>query len=532
MYGLEDIKPKVGTKLKAVDYERVSTPGQVINGHSMEVQKKMFTALVEQHAIEVLKTFEDPGRSARDLNRRDIEELMDFCDDNAAVLDVVFVQDTSRLCRNVQDHLALKAFLKKRDIRLIPLDGYFGEGDEAEFADVVVAAINQLESRRTAKKTKRVMKALAEKGIKPGMSGIGYMNSYQKDKPIYPDPERIPFIYDIYKLWLTGNYSVACIADTEFEKGFRTKSGGKVQKNTITNILKNILYAGGLKYDGVEYEKAAHEAIVPPDWYNRSLAMFEKKNKGANRNRKHTTLLAGYCYCLKCGRQMAAEYHPRANYYSCGSCEKTNVPLEKVDKKVRAFFHGTVFSEKALENLRNVLYEVKAEQGISVPEQLKTLRQRRDILDKKMKQLEDKMFGGDDLVDSERLKERYKPLKEELKQVDEQIAQMDKPSTTLKDSEIEKIIKGMKNIGELYDAMTKVQQKQFLRFFIAKAFLEKERLITSFEYVPEFKALISRDLVRIKSNWLPLVDMFCNHKIDLSYVSVPSLEMLVGVNST
>jgi len=50
--------------------------------------------------------------------------------------------------------------------------------------------------------------------------------------------------------------------------------------------------------------------------------------------------------------------------------------------------------------------------------------------------------------------------------------------------------------------MTKIQQKQFLRFFIAKAFLEKERLITSFEYVPEFKALISRDLVRIKSNWL------------------------------
>ncbi len=510
MYGLEELKPKIGTRLKAVDYERVSTPGQVINGHSMEVQRKLFTTLVEQHDIEVLKTFEDPGKSARNLNRRDIEELMDFCDDNSDLLDVVFVQDTSRLCRNVADHLALKAFLKKRDIKLIPLDGYFGDSDEGEFADIVVAAINQLESRRTGKKTKRVMLALAEKGLKPGMAPLGYLNSYQKDVPIKPDPEKKHFIYCIYEMWLTGSYSVKAIADIQFEKGFRSKEGKQVQKNTITNILKNILYAGGLFYDGIKYEKAMHEGIVPLDWHYRSLAMFEKKNKGANRNRKYVTLLAGYATCLKCGNQMFGEYHPKGNYYRCQHCAKTNVSLEDADDKVSAFFHGTVFTEEALRKLRDALYEVKKDQGSSVPEQLKTLRQRRDALDKKMRVIEDKMFSGDELVDSERLKGRYQPLKDELRIVEGQIKDLDKPSTNLKDSEIEKIIKGLRNIGDLYDAMTKPQRKQFIRFFISKAFLEKERVVTSFEFVPEFEALVTRDLVRIRANWLPRVDS--NHE--------------------
>ena len=123
-----------------------------------------------------------------------------------------------------------------------------------------------------------------------------------------------------------------------------------------------------------------------------------------------------------------------------------------------------------------------------------------------MKVLEDKMFGGDELVDFSRIKSRYQPLKEGLKQVEEQIKALDKPSTNLKDSEIEKIINGLRHIGDLCDAMNTLQKKQFLRFFISKAFLEKERIITNFEFVPEFETLVTRDLVRIRANWLPRLD--------------------------
>ncbi|KKR23846.1 MAG: Resolvase domain-containing protein [Candidatus Yanofskybacteria bacterium GW2011_GWD2_39_48] len=511
MYGLEELKPKVGTSLKAVCYKRVSTKEQALKGHSLGVQDQLFQNFVSQNDITIVKEFEDSGKSARDLDRPDMEELLDYCDEHSDSIDLVLVQDSSRLARNVSDHLTIKAFLKKRNIKLIPLDGsYYGDTAEGDFLDVIVAAVNQLESRRTGSKTKRIMKSLAEKGVKPGMAPVGYLNSYQKDIPIYPDPERRHFIRDIFELWLSGNYTVAAITEIEYEKGFRSKEGNKVKKNTITNILKNILYAGGLEYDGLKYVKAIHEGIVPQEWHTYSLAMFEKRNKGANRNRKYTTLLSGYAHCFKCGNQMFGEYHPKGDYYRCHNCSKTYVSLDQADDKVSAFFHGTVFTEDALQELRSVLLEVKKDQGTSVPEQLKSLRLRRDSLDKKMKVIEDKLFAGDALIDTDRIKDRYKPLKDELKHVDDQIRELDKPSTNLKDSEIEKIINGMRRIGDLYDAMEKSQRKQFLRFFISKAFLEKERIITNFELVPEFEALISRDLVRIRSNWLPRVDS--NHQ--------------------
>ncbi len=510
MYGLEEQKPKTGTILKAICYKRVSTTRQALTGHSLNVQDELFQNFVKQNNISIVKTFEDSGKSARDLDRPDMEELLDYCDEHAESVDIVLVQDSSRLARNVSDHLAIKAFLKKRKIKLIPLDGYYGDTDEGEFLDVIVAAVNQLESRRTGKKTKRIMLSLAQRGLKPGKSPIGYLNSYKKDSPIYPDPERKHFIVMAYELWLSGNYSVHRIAEMLHERGFRNESGGKVYKNTVTNILKNILYSGGLLYDGVVYEKAAHEPIISFDWYAKSLLMFEKKNKGAHRDRKYVTLLSGYAHCLKCGRQMFGEYHDKGNYYRCHSCSRTYVPLETADDKIADFFNGTVFTEEALAELRGVLYEVKSEQGSGVPAQIKVLKIRKDALDKKMRVIEDKMFSGDELVDIDRLKERYKPLKEELKQVEAQIKDLDKPSTNLKDSEIEKIINGLRHIGNLYDAMNKQQRKQFLRFFISKAFLEKERIITSFEFVPEFEALVSRDLVRIRSNWLPRVDS--NHQ--------------------
>ena len=129
MYGLEELKPKTGNILKAICYKRVSTARQALTGHSLNVQDELFQNFVKQNNISIVKTFEDSGKSARDLDRPDMEELLDYCDEYAESVDIVLVQDSSRLARNVSDHLAIKAFLKKRKIKLIPLDGYYGDTD-------------------------------------------------------------------------------------------------------------------------------------------------------------------------------------------------------------------------------------------------------------------------------------------------------------------------------------------------------------------------------------------------------------------
>lgn len=116
------------------------------------------------------------------------------------------------------------------------------------------------------------------------------------------------------------------------------------------------------------------------------------------------------------------------------------------------------------------------------------------------------MLYGDAVIDKERIRMKYKPLKVELSQVEEQLNKLNKPSNNLEDSaEIEKAIEGMKRIEDLYVNFKPLQKKQFLKFFIKKAFVDtEEEKVVQYELVPEFEDLISRDLVRISSNWLPI----------------------------
>ena len=507
------LQAKKGTKPKVAIYARVSTVEQAELGHSLSIQSGKLDELASQNDWQVLMLFTDEGKSARTIDRPSFEALLDYCEENKDILDAVLVQDTSRLCRNVKDHLEIKAFLKKRDIKLISLEGNNDDTDEAQFLDLIIAGVNELESKRTGRKTKRVMLAMFEQGLKPGQAPIGFLNSFKKGVPMYPDLERKHFIREVFDSWNTGNHSIKDISETLYEKGFRSVGGKKIGKSGIQAVLKRIEYAGGLSYEGRVNENAQHEAIITMAEFQKAQKMFEIRNKGADRSRKYTTLLAGIAYCFKCGSLMYGEYHQKGDYYSCRVCRKPYARMGYIDDAISGFFKGSAFTEKGLGRLKTALMEVKAEQeSKGLPEQKRSLENRKKALDAKMSKLEDKLiFWDDSSVDKERLERKYAPLKVELKQIDGQLKELDRPSNNLKKSEIDKIIWGMGRLGEIYEALDKPQRKQFLKFFIKKVYIDcSENKIVDFELVPELEALLSQDSVRISSNWLPRVDS--NHQ--------------------
>lgn len=499
------LEPKIGTKPKVLAYVRVSTVEQAEMGHSLDVQNKRLTDLAEQNGWQVLKVFEDEGKSARTIDRPDFEALLDYCEDNKGIVDAVLVQDTSRLCRNVQDHLEVKTFLKKRDIKLISLDGSNDDTDEGQLLDLVIAGFNELESKRTGRKTKRIMLSMVEQGLKPGQAPVGYLNSFKKGIPMYPDPNKKYFIKEIYTLWSTGNHSLIEISGIMFEKGMRSLNNKVIGKSGIKAILQRIEYAGGLKYENQIIEVAAHEAIISMDEFRRAQKMFELRNKGADRSRKHNTLLAGIIHCFKCGNLMHGEYHSDGNYYRCGSCGKPYARMDYIDEGILKFFKGSAFTEKGLERLKGVLQEVRTQQSISSPNLKESLEPRRKTLDERMSKLEDKLlFDDENSVDKERIKQKYASLKKELNQVEKQLKEVAAPSNKLNSTEIDKIIYGLGRLHEIYEVLNKTQRKQFLKFFIKKVFVDcSENKIKDFELVEEFETLISRDLVRISFYWLP-----------------------------
>ncbi len=124
-----------------------------------------------------------------------------------------------------------------------------------------------------------------------------------------------------------------------------------------------------------------------------------------------------------------------------------------------------------------------------------------------MDKLEDQMLS--EIIPQERLEKKYSPLREELKAVESKIEKLSRPSANLDDDKIEKIITFMKRLPELYEAFTKPEKRQFLRWFAQKIWIEDKKIV-EITYTDGFQALVDRDLVRISETWLPLLDSFHN----------------------
>lgn len=79
-----------GIRKKAYGYRRVSTVGQV-DGASLGTQTEKITSYAEANNIEIVDWFEDPGYSAKDANRPDLQRMLESIKKHKGEVDSVFV---------------------------------------------------------------------------------------------------------------------------------------------------------------------------------------------------------------------------------------------------------------------------------------------------------------------------------------------------------------------------------------------------------------------------------------------------------
>ena len=92
-------------------YPRVSSLKQVSND-SLATQRREMQRFAEQHGYEVVRIFEDRGKSAKTANRPALREMLDWISEQGDKIYAVLVLDYNRAARNVQDHFAIRAMLK------------------------------------------------------------------------------------------------------------------------------------------------------------------------------------------------------------------------------------------------------------------------------------------------------------------------------------------------------------------------------------------------------------------------------------
>ena len=123
-----------------------------------------------------------------------------------------------------------------------------------------------------------VKSALQEKrklGLFVGGAPLGYCYDTGNIKPktLLVHPKESKVILRIFKLYSTGRYSYADIAEKINKTSIKTKNGNRFTHCSIKNILKNKTYLGCLpSKDKVLTKKGKHQTII-------SKILFDKVEK-------------------------------------------------------------------------------------------------------------------------------------------------------------------------------------------------------------------------------------------------------------
>ncbi len=455
----------------AVIYIRVSTDEQAGEGHhSLAAQKSICSKLATDLGYHVMRVFEDAGKSASSMKRAALQEMIELCQKDLTVTAVV-VQDTDRLARNTQDHLAIRAILKKHKVQLISASQpTIDDTPEGQMIDTIVASVNQFQSDITARKTLKGMEEKARKGWLPGKAPLGYKNhtNNQGDRVVSLDEPVATRIREAFRLYATGRYSVAYLRDLLYDQNLRSRTGKKLQHSRLNELLKNRFYLGELRWGSIHLKNGGHPALIDSMTFDQVQNVMAVHNRFANRRRKHDFLLRGVLYCATCSHRLVAEKHARkhAAYYHCakrGFCpSKKYAGTLDLETEVGRLFEQVQFTEAFIGRVTTKAKryfdskkQIIENERIGLHAQQAELKRKRDTLERKLL---------DGLIDDDDFQRIRNSLRLELEKNEQHISKLER----VRDNSLDVVCQSLelsRNVALAYRNASSDRKKHLLALF-------------------------------------------------------------------
>ena len=226
-------------------YPRVSSLKQVSND-SLATQRRVMQRFAEQHGYEVVRIFEDRGKSAKTANRPALREMLDWISEQGGKIYAVLVLDYNRAAKNVQDHFAIRAMRKTQGSRLISITQPVSEDAYGRFSEVIFAGIAELEKAIRGDRSKLGMVSATKRGRWCHQAPVGYVNCGRNAVPsLSHDPERADVVRATFTRIASGEAPQSVYAEL-VERGFGTRRGGIIGRQTFYSVLRNPVYCGQL----------------------------------------------------------------------------------------------------------------------------------------------------------------------------------------------------------------------------------------------------------------------------------------------
>ena len=231
---------------------------------------------------------------------------------------MVIVYKMDRLTRSPRDFYYLIELFEKYNVGFISVTERFDTSTPSgRLLRNIMLTFAQFERELASERVKDKMHQRAQKGMwNGGTVPFGYSD---KNKKLIINKDEALTLKKIYTLYIeTGSIEKVLNAR------FKDRNGKTFSKSTLYYILRNINYAGKMRYAG-KITDGMHPALITEETFNKAQEFHGVKDKPTTFNRKY--LFAGLIRCSECGSQMTPchakkldsnrKYKRRYYYYRC-----------------------------------------------------------------------------------------------------------------------------------------------------------------------------------------------------------------------
>jgi len=324
---------------------------------SIGTQKTMLEKYCREQGFSICDVYVDDGYSGLNFNRPDFNRLL--TDIDGGKVNLVVTKDLSRLGRDyIQTGYYLEIYFARKKIRYIAvndnIDTLRPDNDIAPFRNI----LNDLYAKDLSRKVKSAKRQRAANGYYiSAQPPYGYNPDPTNKNRLAIDQKAAEVVREIYRLSL-AEHSAGQIADILTKRKTPTPSAYKVQngdtrfirqlesgggfrwcRNTVHNILRDMVYMGDMenhKYEVVNYKtkeyrpvpkdqhiivENTHEPIISRDDWNRVQALIAARHRPKRHD--YENVFKSIVFCLACGHHLtiAFKYSPEGErispYYRC-----------------------------------------------------------------------------------------------------------------------------------------------------------------------------------------------------------------------
>lgn len=339
---------------RAISYIRVSTQGQAERGGyqeglSIPAQREAIDDKAESLGAVIVKEFVERGRTGATNDRPALRELLAYVQETPGI-DFVIVHKVDRLARTVAGDVDISRALSTAHVRLVSTTESIDETPSGRLVHGIMAVLAEFYSQNLSTEVLKGMRQKAQHGGTLGRAPVGYLNRRRIDeqghevRDVIPDPQRAILIKEAFRLYATGTWTLARLADQMASLGLHSRetvhrASRPLSAARLQEILINPYYTGLVRFEGTIYPGAQPALVDTPTW--QLVQSIMASGRIGTRTRKHPHYLLASVYCAECGARLHIHHARSARntiypYFICSGSRSCRMPAALIQSTEQA----------------------------------------------------------------------------------------------------------------------------------------------------------------------------------------------------